>query len=104
MANIVKFGWPTGETGLTFSVFDADGVTTGVVDESLPEIGATGYFRAVPSVVLAEGDVAVIRDSTSREIGFGEYLLDVVSDNVKVAIATGSRVLNKYPTRNQPDG
>ena len=103
MANRVKFGWPTGETGLTFSVFDAEGVTTGVTDQSLPEIGSTGYFTAVPSVALVEGDVAVIRDSASREIGFGEYLLDVVSDNVKIAIRVGSRVLNRYPTRSQQD-
>lgn len=103
MANRVKFGWPTGETGLTFSVFDAEGVSTGVTDQSLPEIPNTGYFTAVPSVALAEGDVAVIKDSASREIGFGEYLLDVVSDNVKIAIASGSRVLNKYPTRSQQD-
>lgn len=103
MANRIKFGWLTGETGLTFSVFDAEGVTTGVTDESLPEIGTTGYFTAIPSVIMVEGDVAVIRDSASREIGFGEYLLDDVADNVKISIATGSRVLNKYPTRSQPD-
>lgn len=103
MANRVKFGWPTGETGLTFSVFDAEGVTTGVTDQSLPEIGSTGYFTAVPSVTLVVGDVAVIRDSASREIGFGEYLLDDVADNVITSIGLQSRVLNKYPTRNQPD-
>lgn len=99
MANRVKFGWPTGETGLTFSVYDAEGVTTGVVDQSLPEVSSTGYFTAVPSVVLVVGDVVVIRDDTSREIGFGEYLLDDVADNVNIAIAQGSRVLNVYPRK-----
>lgn len=76
----------TGQT-LTFTAFQPDGTLRGDADQSLSEVGATGYYTATPSTDLEAGDVLSVYHDEYDQYYQGEYKPEVTASDISVDIA-----------------
>lgn len=106
--------------GASDEVWGTGGRDADDYDETMTEDGAGGHFVGTFDTSIAEGvyRVTVFLQAganpvdTDIPIGQGEIYWDgaaefnplTLSGQLDVLSAQGSRVLNKYPTRSQPDG
>lgn len=91
----VSFGYKTGET-LTYGAYEEDGTQRTAAGTSLPEEGSTGYYHATDAN-LDVGDVVVVRDANSNEVGFGVYRDVINEDQIQAWFA--DKVIYEYEER-----
>jgi hypothetical protein len=91
----VTFGYKTGET-LTYGAYEEDGTVRTAAGTSLPEEGSTGYYHATDANVDV-GDVIIVRDANSNEVGFGVYR-DVINETTIIG-NIADQVIYEYDER-----
>lgn len=78
MADEITLGFQPGET-LTYGVYIASGGERTAAGTSLPEEGATGYYHADNSDIVAS-DFVIVKLGTVV-VAYGEYLPRVISES-----------------------
>ncbi len=81
-AGDVKFALGlTGQT-LTFTAFQPDGTLRGTADQSLPEVGVSGYYTATPDTALVAGDIISVYHDEHEQYYQQEFMPEVSATGV----------------------